>query len=92
MAIDMPVSRQRCDLLFNSGIPAYRDTAGNRDAWVLCRIDNDIAHFVTFSFWDSREAVKAFTGDTIETAHYFPEDEKYLLEFESTVTHYEVFQ
>ena len=78
--------------LFNSGIPAYRATAGNRGACVLCRIEDDIAHFVTLSFWESREAVKAFAGDTIETAHYFPEDEKYLLEFESTVMHYEVFE
>ena len=53
--------------LFNSGIPAYRATAGNRGAWVLCRIEDDIAHFVTLSFWESREAVKAFAGDAIET-------------------------
>jgi hypothetical protein len=54
-------------------VPAYRATARNRGAWVLCRIEDDIAHFVTLSFWESREAVKAFAGDTIETAHYFPE-------------------
>jgi hypothetical protein len=41
-------------------------------------------------FWESREAVKAFAGDAIETAR-FPGDEKYLLEFEPTVRHYEVF-
>jgi heme-degrading monooxygenase HmoA len=78
--------------LLNSGIPAYRATAGNRGAWVLCRIEGDIAHFVTLSFWESREAIKAFAGDAIETARYFPEDEKYLLDFEPTVTHYEVFE
>ena len=45
----------------------------------------------TLSFWESREAVKAFAGDPIEKALYFPEDEKYLLEFESTV-HCEVLE
>ena len=78
--------------LFDSGIPAYRAIAGNRGAWVLCRIEHDIAYFVTLSFWESREAVRAFAGNTIEKAHYFSEDEKYLLEFEPTVTHYEVFE
>src|SRR5215469_17337146 len=78
--------------LFNSGIPAYRATNGNRGAWVLCRIEGDITHFVTLSFWESWDAVKAFAGNDIETARYFPEDEKYLLEFESTVTHYDVFE
>lgn len=77
--------------LFNSGIPAYRATAGNRGAWVLCRPEGDIAHFLTLSFWESWDAIKTFAGEAIETARYFPEDEKYLLEFEPTVTHYEVF-
>jgi hypothetical protein len=47
---------------------------------------------VTLTFWESRDAIKVFAGDAIETARYFPEDEKYLLEFESTVTHYDVFE
>jgi hypothetical protein len=34
-------------------------------------------------FWESREAIVAFAG---------AEDEKYLLEFELQVTHYELFQ
>jgi hypothetical protein len=61
-------------------------------AWVLRRIDNDIAHFITLSFWETREAIAAFAGADIEVAKYYPEDEKYLLEFEPTVTHYELFE
>ncbi|HZW94667.1 MAG TPA: hypothetical protein VFF64_17090 [Candidatus Eremiobacteraceae bacterium] len=78
--------------LFKSGIPAYRATRGNKGAWVLRRIDNDVAHFLTLSFWESREAIAAFAGSDIEVAKYYPEDEKYLLEFEPKVTHYELFQ
>ena len=77
--------------LFESGIPGYRATPGNRGAWVLRRIEGDLAHFVTFTFWESREAIKAFAGDNIKSAKYYPQDKKYLLEFEPTVTHYEVF-
>jgi heme-degrading monooxygenase HmoA len=78
--------------LFESGIPAYRTTTGNRGAWVLRRTDSDAAHFITLSFWESRDAIVAFAGDDIGTAKYYAEDKKYLLELEPTVTHYELFQ
>jgi|SRR5260370_39423082 heme-degrading monooxygenase HmoA len=80
------------DYLFSSGMPAYRATAGNKGAWVLRRIEGDVAHFITLSFWESRDAIAAFAGADIEVAKYYPEDEKYLLEFEPKVTHYELFQ
>ena len=80
------------EYLLKSGIPAYRATSGNKGALVLRRIDNDIAHFITLSFWESREAIAAFAGTDIEVAKNYSEDEKYLLEFEPTVTHYELFQ
>ena len=80
------------EYLFQSGIPAYRATPGNRGAWVLRRMDGDTAHFVTLTFWESRDAIVTFAGTDIEVAKYYPEDEKYLLEFEPTVGHYELFQ
>jgi len=80
------------DYLFKSGIPAYRTTTGNRGAWVLRRLDGDTAHFITLSFWESRDAIVAFAGIEIGVAKYYAEDEKYLLELEPTVTHYELFQ
>jgi heme-degrading monooxygenase HmoA len=80
------------EYLFKSGIPAYRATRGNKGAWVLRRMENDVADFITLSFWESREAIASFAGDDIEVAKYYPEDEKYLLEFEPTVTHYELVQ
>jgi len=36
------------------------------------------------------EAIRAFAGDTLEKARYYPEDAAFLLELEPTVTHYEV--
>ena len=80
------------EYIFKSGIPAYRATSGNKGAWVLRRIDNDVAHFITLSYWESRDAITAFAGADIEIAKYYPEDKKYLLEFEPTVAHYELFQ
>ena len=78
--------------LNESGMPDYRQTPGNRGAWVFRRIEGDIAHFVTLSYWESREAIARFAGKDIEVARYYPEDKKYLLEFEPHVTHYEVFE
>jgi heme-degrading monooxygenase HmoA len=80
------------DYLFKSGMPAYRATAGNKGAWVLRRLEGNVAHFITLSFWESRDGIAAFAGADIEAAKYYPEDEKYLLEFEPNVTHYELFQ
>jgi heme-degrading monooxygenase HmoA len=80
------------DYLFKSGMSAYRATPGNKGAWLLRRLEGDVAHFITLSFWESRDAIAAFAGADIETAKYYPEDEKYLMEFEPNVTHYELFQ
>ena len=80
------------EYLFKSGIPAYRATSGNKGAWVLRRVEGEVAHFITLSLWESHEAIVAFAGADPAVARYFPEDEKYLLEFEPAVTHYELFE
>lgn len=80
------------EYLFQSGIPAYRATNGNRGAWVLRRMEGDVAHFLTLSFWESQDAIAAFAGADTAVAKYYPEDKQYLLEFEPTVTHYELFE
>ena len=78
------------DYLNETGVPDYRDTEGNRGVYVLRRFEGDRAHFLTGSFWGSIEEVKAFAGPDPEKARYYPEDEKFLLEFEPQVKHYDV--
>jgi heme-degrading monooxygenase HmoA len=77
--------------LFRSGIRDYKATPGNHGAWVLRRVEGDVCHFVTLSFWESRDSIVAFAGRDIEVAHYYPEDQDFLLEFEPTVMHYELY-
>ena len=36
------------------------------------------------------EKIKAFAGEDVEVAKYYPEDKEFLLEFEPNVIHYEV--
>ena len=54
------------------------------------RIENDHAVFLLLSLWDSYEAIKKFAGPDYEKAVYYPEDNKFLLELEPNVTHYEI--
>lgn len=78
------------DYLNRTGIPDYRKTKGNLGAYILRRSENDKAHFLTLSFWESLEAVKKFAGEDYEKARYYPQDEAFLLEFEPNVKHYEM--
>lgn len=78
------------DYLNQTGVPDYQATAGNQGVYVLRRIEGDVAHFTFISFWDSMAAIEKFAGSEPEKARYYPEDKEFLLEFEPTVTHYEV--
>ena len=76
--------------LEESGVAELRATPGNRGVMVLRRLDGDEAEFGVVSLWDSLDDVKAFAGEDVEVAHYYPEDERFLLEFEPKVRHFEV--
>ena len=76
--------------LEETGIPDSKATPGNRGVFVLTRREGKVAHFVFLSLWESLEAIRAFAGNDLEKARYYPEDRDFLLELEPTVTHYEV--
>lgn len=78
--------------LQHTGVADCRSTPGNRGVQVLRRVAFGEAHFLFISFWDSLDAIRAFAGDDVERARYYPEDREYLLELEPTVTHYEVLE
>ena len=78
------------DYIRETGFAEYTDTPGNRGAWMLRRDEDDRTEFVTLSHWESVDAIRAFAGDDIEAAVLYPEDERYLIGGESTVTHYEI--
>ena len=43
-----------------------------------------------FTLWESLEAVKAFAGEDYETAVFYPEDDRFLIERDLTCRHYTV--
>ncbi len=73
-----------------TGLAEYGRTAGNRGAYMLRRERDGLVEFVTVSMWDDMDAVKAFAGEAPERAVFYPEDDRYLVERDETVTHYEV--
>jgi heme-degrading monooxygenase HmoA len=57
---------------------------------LLSQRKGERCEFVTISFWESREAIRVLAGERIEQAVFFPLDDQYLVERETTVTHFEV--
>jgi heme-degrading monooxygenase HmoA len=73
-----------------TGFKEYGDTDGNRGAWMLRRDAGDLTEFLTLSFWENYDAVRGFAGEDIEKAVYYPEDDRFLVEREDVVKHYEI--
>ena len=76
--------------LEESGVAELHATPGNRGVMVLRRLDGDEAEFGVMSIWESLEDVKAFAGEDVGAAHYYPDDERFLLEFAPRVKHFDV--
>ncbi|WP_312818355.1 hypothetical protein [Kaistella carnis] len=74
-----------------TGLKNYREVKGNLSAKILLRYEDEICHILTVTEWDSYESIKKFAGEDFQKARYYPEDEKYLLDFEEFVTHYETY-
>jgi heme-degrading monooxygenase HmoA len=75
-----------------TGIPEYRSTPGNLSAYILRRDDGDRTEFVALSFWDSLDSIKAFSGEPVDRAVFYPEDDRFLVDRETTVSHFEVIE
>jgi heme-degrading monooxygenase HmoA len=85
-------SEKYLQYVVDTGIADYKKTPGNLGVEILRRIEDDVCHFWTVTKWDSFDSIKRFAGEDYERARYYPEDEKYLLEFEPNVIHCETFE
>jgi len=77
------------DYLELSGVRECRATPGNRGVYILHQPAAKGERFVFISLWEDEAAVRAFAGEDISRAVYYPEDRRFLLELEPTVEHYE---
>ena len=78
------------DYILATGIAEYTATPGNEGAYLISRRDGDRTEFLTVSFWGTEEAIVAFAGDEIDRAVFYPEDDRYLIDRETTVRHFTV--
>ena len=70
-------------------LPQLRELPGFAGAYLLRRdLDqNGAAELTAHTFWNSREAIRAFAGDDITIAIVEPEAQAMLLDFDRTATH-----
>ena len=81
------------DYVERTGMAHYRRTPGNLDARMLARdLDDGRTEIITLSFWTSLDAVRAFAGADVSAAVFYPEDDRWLVDREETVTHHEVYE
>ena len=78
------------EYLKKTGLKEYTETPGNRGVWTLRRVRDGKAEFLLITMWDSYDAIKAFAGPDYGKAVYYSEDEKFLLEKDPYVSHYEL--
>lgn len=71
-------------------MPDYARTPGHRGTWILLDEGAEVSEFLLLTLWDSRDAIRAFAGDDISLARYYPEDPGFLLEMPERLRHYDV--
>jgi heme-degrading monooxygenase HmoA len=76
--------------LHETGFRAFRETPGNAGALGLRRIVDGRAEFLVISFWESADAIRRFAGDDLERAVFYDEDDRFLVERDNHVSHFEV--
>ncbi|MEJ3404152.1 hypothetical protein WDJ51_05370 [Rathayibacter sp. YIM 133350] len=79
------------EYLERTGLKEYRATPGNLGAVLLYRdVDEDRTEVRTLSLWSSQADIAAFAGERIEEAVFYPEDDRYLIERQTTVEYFDV--
>jgi len=73
-----------------TGMRSARELPGSRGTLILRRTRTGYAEFETIMLFDSMDDVRGFAGDELDAAVFFPEDDRYLVERDLEVKHYEV--
>jgi heme-degrading monooxygenase HmoA len=81
------------EYITGTGLSAYRKTPGNLGAQMwTADLGDGRTEVVTASWWSSLADIAGFAGENIAVAVFYPEDDAYLIDRETTVTHFEVTQ
>jgi antibiotic biosynthesis monooxygenase (ABM) superfamily enzyme len=73
-----------------TGLRSARELPGSRGTLLLRRERDGRVEFQTILLFDSLDDVRAFAGDAPDVAVFYPEDDRFLVERDLDVAHYEV--
>ncbi|MBI3586500.1 MAG: antibiotic biosynthesis monooxygenase [Ignavibacteriales bacterium] len=77
-------------LLRSKILPEIHRIAGYKGAYLLRRNSHNSVEFITLTFFESMEAVRAFAGEDYEVAVVPPEARTLLSKFDERSVHFEV--
>jgi quinol monooxygenase YgiN len=75
--------------LEQTGVRECRAASGNLGVFILHQPVKDGTRFTFISMWQDEAAIRAFAGEDVSKAVYYPEDRRFLLDLEPTVEHLE---
>ncbi|MBN8240690.1 antibiotic biosynthesis monooxygenase [Marinobacter hydrocarbonoclasticus] len=78
--------------LYATGVKDTCNTDGFLGAQIYRRGVDGLVEFTLTTYWRDLESIKDFAGDDIGIARLYPEDDKYDLEPDLAVQHYEVIE
>ena len=77
--------------LNQTGLAYYGKVKSNQGFYPLCQdLGGNVEFLHTMTFWTSIAVIKKFAGEDYKKARYYPEDQKYLLNFSENAKHFEV--
>ena len=71
-------------------IKKFRTIKGNVGYQMMRETTGDETHFEVISYWESREAIKAYAGEYIRRTRPAPRDPEFLIDPEPNVMNYDV--
>ena len=75
----------------STGAAHYAETDGNLGYQILSRdLGDGTSEIATASWWTTFDAIRRFAGDDYDRAHYYADDDRYLLDRPDFVEHYEI--
>ncbi|MGV6853161.1 MAG: antibiotic biosynthesis monooxygenase [bacterium] len=77
--------------MVSKAAPDYASINGLINLYFQRRDEQEKAHFLLVTIWDSMQSIKEFAGDQPELAKYYLEDDDFLLEKEKFTTMYDIF-
>ena len=69
-------------------VPILKTVPGNRGAWLMQREVEQGVELVALTLWDSRDAIRGFSGGDITRARVEPEAQALFIRFDGTVSLY----